>query len=386
MSEADTEPGWIERRAFLAGGCGLALGGGVAGMAAPATAPAAEPDAADRLRVAVLTHAGGAHLGLYFRALAAADAVAEVVLADPDGASVAEARALLGAKLVAVHADHAAACGDGRPRLALVSTEAARGPAAIATALDAGCHVLAEKPACVTAADFAALAERAEAAGLHLMLALANRLAPEVREAKRLVTEGAVGRPYAVEMHLVQDQTRLHGAAYQASWFADPARAGGGHLAWLGIHWLDLAMHLIGDDVAEVAAFTATLGGAPVAIEDAAALALRFAGGSLGTLTSGYYLEAGYQSHLRIWGSAGWLALDAGTDPVLQVQRRGTAVANVTPPRSGDVYAALVTAAAAAALGTGDPPISTAESLRAVRTVFAGYEAAAGRRSVAVTG
>lgn len=373
----------LERRALLAGSCGLALVAG--GRKTAAAQHAAEPAADDRLRVAVLTHAGGAHLGLYFRALAAADAVAEVVLADPDGASVAEARPLLGDKLVAVHADHAAACGDGRPRLALVSTEAVRGPAAIATALEAGCHVLAEKPACVSAADFAALVERANAAGRHLMLALANRLAPEVVEARRLVADGAIGRPYAVEMHLVQDQTRLRGAAYQASWFADPARAGGGHLAWLGIHWLDLAMHLVADRIAEVVAFTANVGGTPVAIEDAAALALRFSGGGLGTLTSGYYLDAGFQSHLRIWGSSGWLSLDAGASPTLLLQRHGTAITDVTPPRGDDVYAALVGAAAAAALGTAAPPITSAESLRAVRTVFAGYEAAATRRSVAVT-
>lgn len=385
MSDSPAAGTDLERRALVAGGCRLAFGGGLLAAACPATeaATAAAPTEPP-LRVAVLTHAGAAHLGLYFRALAAAESVSEVVLADPDAASVEEARMLIGEKLVGVHRDHAAACHDGRPRLALVSTEAVRGPAAIAAALDAGCHVLAEKPACVSAADFSPLAERAETAGLHLMLALANRLAPEVIEAKRLVSEGAIGRPYAIEMHLVQDQTRLRGAAYQASWFADPARAGGGHLAWLGIHWLDLAMHLVDAAIVEVAAFTGNVGGAAVAIEDAAAVVLRFAGGPLGTLTSGYYLEAGYQSHLRIWGSGGWLSLDTAAEPVLVVQRHGDVPTVVTPPRGRDVYAALVEAAARAAAGSAPPPLATRDSLRAVRAVFAGYEAASTGRRVVV--
>ncbi|MFM7205404.1 MAG: Gfo/Idh/MocA family oxidoreductase [Planctomycetaceae bacterium] len=143
-------------------------------------------------------------------------------------------------------------------------------------------------------------------------------------------------------------------------------------------------MHLVDARIEAVAAFTAHVGGTPVAIEDAAAVALRFAGGPLGTLTSGYYLDAGYQSHLRIWGSAGWLSLDTAAEPIVVVQRHGEPPSVVTPPRGGDVYAALVEAAARAAVGAAAPPLTTRDSLRAVRTVFAGYEAAATGRSVAV--
>lgn len=218
------------------------------------------------------------------------------------------------------------------------------------------------------------------------MLAFANRLNPEVIEARARIAAGAIGRPVALEMHLVQDRSRLEREDYQKSWFADRTRSGGGHLAWLGIHWLDLAMHLMGSPIVEVAAFTANLGGQPVRIEDSAVATLVFAGGALGTLASGYWLDAGYQSHLRVWGTRGWLEIGSGDETVLRVRRDGGPAAGETvrtePP--GDAYANLVHAVASAIARGGPPPLSTADSRRAVETVFAAYRSDARRSSVRV--
>ncbi|MCB1237314.1 MAG: Gfo/Idh/MocA family oxidoreductase, partial [Verrucomicrobiae bacterium] len=194
-----------------------------------------------------------------------------------------------------------------RPEMAMVSVEAVRAPPLIARALDAGCHVFAEKPSCVRAEDFESLVKKAEAGGRHLMLALANRVTPAVREAGRLISEGKLGDLYGVELHLIADQTRLTRESYHRSWFADPKRAGGGHLIWLGIHWLDLAMHLSGSSIREVCGFAGNVGGQPIAAEDSAALAMKFDNGMFGAMNSGYYLDRGYHSHLKFWGSKGWL-------------------------------------------------------------------------------
>jgi len=53
----------------------------------------------ERIKVAVITHAGGAHLGAYLSSLAAAEEVESVVLADPDGAAEAEALAQASAEI-----------------------------------------------------------------------------------------------------------------------------------------------------------------------------------------------------------------------------------------------------------------------------------------------
>ena len=160
------------------------------------------------INVALLTHAGGAHVGAYLQALAASEDCGEVLLADPDGHWVESARKVLGGKLKAVHRDAKLMLAQEKPTMAMVTMEARIAPPVIDLALEAGCHVFAEKPACLRAEDFAPLAQKADSKHLHLMLALANRLNPELVAARKLIAEGAIGKIYGLEMHLVADQTR----------------------------------------------------------------------------------------------------------------------------------------------------------------------------------
>ena len=51
---------------------------------------------------------------------------------------------------------------------------------------------------------------------------------------------------YAVEMHTIADQKRLTDPSYHDRWEASVERAGGGHLIWLGIHFLDMASFITG--------------------------------------------------------------------------------------------------------------------------------------------
>ena len=149
------------------------------------------------------------------------------------------------------------------------------------------------------------------------MLALANRLNPEIIEARRLVQTGAIGRIFGVEIHLIADQTRLTHEEYHQGWFASKERAAGGHLIWLGIHWLDLAMHVTGADISHATGFISNVGGQPIEVEDSAVATLQFDAGFLGTMTSGYFLDRGYHSHIKIWGSSGWMHIESMEDQPL---------------------------------------------------------------------
>src|SRR5438876_830982 len=77
-------------------------------------------------------------------------------------------------------ADHNEMLREFRPNVVLITVEAHRAPERIRAALEAGSHVLTEKPACVRVADFEALARIAEGRRLNLMLAMANRMAGPV--------------------------------------------------------------------------------------------------------------------------------------------------------------------------------------------------------------
>ena len=342
--------------------------------------PAAAAGAPERegIKVGVITHAGGAHLDAYFAALAESDEVAAVSLSDPGGQNVDDAREALGTKLSAVYDEPATLIREQRPVMALVSMEAALAPPAIEVALRAGCHVMAEKPACVRIEDFRGLHELAKTNDLHLMLALANRLNPEVGEARRLIGEGMMGRIYCVEAHLIADQTRLTRPAYHETWYAKRERGGGGHLIWLGIHWLDLTTFLTGSGIVEVAGFKGVVGGQPLDVEDSAAIAMKFANGAFGTMTSGYYLDRGYHSHIKIWGSHGWLEIRRhGGLPLSWYSRKehNPRIHRIDKFSGPSGYTPFVKACVRASAGLEEPPLTVDDSLRALETVFACYQA-----------
>lgn len=334
----------------------------------------------DQIKVALMTHTGGAHLGDYFGSLAQIDEAASVVLSDVDGHSEEAARAALGPKLTAVYRNHAEMLAREKPKLAMVTYEAALAPPVIAAALEAGCHVFAEKPSCVEAEDFAKLVKLADSKHLHLMLALANRTRPDILAAKKLIADGTFGKQYGIEVHIIADQTRLRSPTYRQGWQAHKDRAGGGHLIWLGIHWLDLTTQLTGARINEVVAFAGNVGGQPIDVEDAAAISMRFDNGMLGTFTSGYYLDRGYHMHIKLWGEQGWIELTPRSTPAFRYQVYNDPehpdvqeYAGVMLPSS---YLHFVREAVQAAAGLREPPITGAEGLRVLQTVFACYQAA----------
>jgi UDP-N-acetyl-2-amino-2-deoxyglucuronate dehydrogenase len=332
------------------------------------------------IKVGVITQAQGAHLSDYLAALAKIEEAEAVALVDPSEKTVAAARKALGDKLQEVFRDPAEMLRRFAPQMVLVSTEAVEAPPAINAALDAGCHVFAEKPSCTRAEDFEKLTRKAQMKHRHLMLALANRSHAPVREARRLVGAGKLGKIYGVEVHLITDQTRLKSADYRQSWFCSKARAGGGQLIWVGIHWLDLALHVTGLKVKQVAGFAGIVGGQPLDIEDSAALSLRFDNDSFGTMTSGYYLDKGYQSHVQVWGEHGWLRLASVEElPLEWYSKKDTKEPKVERfdyPKGERGYRPFLKAAVRASAGLEEPPISAEEGLHVLRSIFAFYEAA----------
>jgi len=274
------------------------------------------------------------------------------------------------------------------PQMALVTLEAYHSPEPIKVALEHSCHVLAEKPACVHPEDFQRLVEVADSKNLHLMLALANRIAPPVRKARELVDSGFLGKLYGADLYLVADQTRLTKSEYHRSWFASKEKAGGGFLIWLGIHWLDLIQLVSGNRIQQVCGFARNVGAQPIPVEDAAVLALSFEKGMVGTLNCGYYLDRGYQSHIALWGSLGWLRLNLVEDSPLQwYSTHDGAPQGIQSfpykPNTRD-YAPFVQASIDCIRGKEAAPITGAEGLHVLKVISALYRAAEERRTQTV--
>src|SRR5580765_723933 len=114
-------------------------------------------------------------------------------------------------------------------------------------AVQAGKHVLIEKPAARNAKDLAPVVNRARNGHIVVKVGFNHRFHPAFLKARALVDEGAIG-------DLLYVRGRYgHGGrlGYDKEWRADPEIAGGGELLDQGVHLIDLTRWFLGD-IAEV--------------------------------------------------------------------------------------------------------------------------------------
>ncbi len=109
-------------------------------------------------------------------------------------------------------------------------------------ALNAGLHVLCEKPMSVSLADAQEMKKKVEECGKKFMLNLSFRYNPMSQSLKKIVDSGEVGDIYSGRTiwH------RRRGMPGFGGWFGKKEQAGGGPLIDLGVHRLDLALWLMG--------------------------------------------------------------------------------------------------------------------------------------------
>src|SRR5438045_223774 len=246
------------------------------------------------LHATLAQRANSRHRSFYLEAIRDLDAIDDSAIVDPDAHTFDEARRLVADKPLRTYTSFAEMRERERPALAIATFTGAEAPAFIRPALEAGIPVLAEKPACTDLETFAQLVEVSERHQAPLMLALCNRLGPWAADVRRIVQEGGIGRLYAARTLALADQTRIWQERTR-DWSFRLADTGGGHLIWLGIHWLDLVLYLTGERIVEVQALTGNVGGGPIDVEDVATVNFRFASGAQGSLLSGYTLDAGTQ-------------------------------------------------------------------------------------------
>src|SRR5216110_2286012 len=128
-------------------------------------------------------------------------------------------------------------------------------------ALEAGKHVLCEKPMALDAGQAARMVEVAERSPGLARIDHELRYEPNRLAALRLLREGAIGPLLHMELVLrpyLRGDGRLQAADAPWSWWYDAAR-GGGILGAVGSHLIDLCRFWTGSEVVEVSGRTATL-------------------------------------------------------------------------------------------------------------------------------
>ena len=169
--------------------------------------------------------------------------------------------------------DYKIALADPKLDAVIVSTlNAALAPIAL-EAVQAGKHVLVEKPGALCAAQLERIAEAAKKTGVRVRLGYNHRYHPSLQKARELIDSGVLGP-------LMFMRGRYgHGGrkGYDREWRADPKLSGGGELIDQGVHLIDLAGWFFGE-FPHVAGHAATYFW-DMKVDDNAFLSLRTAAG-----------------------------------------------------------------------------------------------------------
>jgi predicted dehydrogenase len=178
-------------------------------------------------------------------------------------------------------------------------------------ALDAGLHVLCEKPLAHNAQQAREMYDRAETAGVKHMTFFTWRWPPHYRYLKELIDEGYVGRCFDCHICLLTG----NGRRGEYSWRYDRAH-GNGVLSEYGAHMIDLARWLVGD-VARVNAHLRMFldrpgagGGVLDPTNDSAMLAIEFVNGTQGVMqlsSLAYIGTCGMDQRITLHGESGTL-------------------------------------------------------------------------------
>ena len=244
------------------------------------------------------------------------------------------------------------------------------------SAVEAGCHVLCEKPLATDAPTARRMAAAAEEAGVVTQVGYLHRYYENYRRAMRLVSNTLLGE-------LVEVTVAHHSTPPTQGWYYDPGTAGGGVVRDLFPHSLDVLIDLLGEPTVESARVDHRR---DRPVEDVGRATLDFDG--VPATVSASWTQAEGVSRVLLIGTEGWLELDPvsldgdvhgrpfafehGSLPIVDI-----GLADLFPASDEDPHTARVhDFADHAAAGDRDTSVPASRGVAVAEAIDAVYEAA----------
>jgi predicted dehydrogenase len=180
-----------------------------------------------------------------------------------------------------------------------VATPVSAHCAQVAQCMRAGKHILCEKPLAMTVAEGQSVVALSKQCKVQLGVGLMMRFHAQHQEALKIVRSGKMGKSVYGRAQLSCWYPLLEGA-----WRQDPRQGGGGSLADMGVHCIDLLEMFFGP----VKSVNCCIGNVvhPYPSEDSAVVILTFECGALGTVDTFFCIpDEGSQNALELYGSEG---------------------------------------------------------------------------------
>lgn len=170
--------------------------------------------------------------------------------------------------------------------------------------LEAGKHVLCEKPMAMTVAEGEQMIAASKRSGRKLMIAHMWRFDREIVWLRDLIANGQLGRVFKVKSHAIW----LYDGPPPGSWFVSPEFAGGGALADMGIHSIDTLRFVLGGARPTKVFASAGAFFRDIPLDDTATVLLEFEGGVAGLIEAGWYhlYADGLEGYTQAYGVNGY--------------------------------------------------------------------------------
>ena len=168
-----------------------------------------------------------------------------------------------------------------KPKLVAVCTESGKHAKIALDCIDAGCHVIIEKPIALSLADADEIIRRAETKGVKVSASHQNRFNKSIQKIREAVEQGRFGKMLYGAAHIRwrRDENYYKQASWRGTWEQD-----GGALMNQCIHNIDLLRWMMGDEAEEVVGMTDRLNHPYIDCEDMGIALVRFKNGSYGVI------------------------------------------------------------------------------------------------------
>ena len=170
-------------------------------------------------------------------------------------------------------------------------------------AMEAGVHVLVEKPLASSLADCDAMIAASERTGKKLGVVSQRRFFPSAMRIKNAILEGKIGTPMlgSVVMLGWRDQKYYEGDAWRGTWDGE----GGGVLVNQAPHQLDLLQWYMGDEIEELYGVWKNINHPYIEVDDTALAILKFRNGAVANILVSNSQKPGIYGKVHIHGSNG---------------------------------------------------------------------------------
>jgi predicted dehydrogenase len=270
-----------------------------------------------------------------------------------------------------------------RPDAVIVANPTAAHMEVAIPAAEAGCALLIEKPVAHSLDRSEELARAVEKNGGRALVGFQFRFHPGLQAAKRLLDEGAIGRPVSARAHWGEYLPGWHPWEDYRQGYSARADLGGGVVLTLS-HPIDYLRWLLGE-VDRVSAETASLGDLGIGVEDTAEMIFRFKQGALASLHLDYVQRPPAHT-LEIIGTEGTLRWDNATGETALFH--GAAPLKTFPVPDGfernDLFLAEMRHFIEVARGAAAPLCPLSDGLRALELALAVHRSSAEGRMINV--